>query len=221
MLDIHSRRRACETRRKRHFAVLVALAFTLGLLAWSAAPLRAQEHEAASGASGEGAHHEAEEHGGSVIDVVARLVNFGILAGTLVYFLRSPLRTYLVDRSTAIRTELITAVETKQAAAAQIAEIDRKMQALPGELDALRAQGTAEIAAEATRIQTAAAAERDRLLEQARREIDLQVKVAERDLLNRAADQAVGLAADRIKNTITDTDQQRLVDRYVGSLPRA
>jgi F-type H+-transporting ATPase subunit b len=220
MLDLHSQRRACETRRKRHLS-LAALVFTFAVLAWSAAPVQAQEHEGASAASAEGAHHEAEEHGGGVVDVVARLVNFGILAGTLVYFLRSPIRTYLADRSTAIRTELITAVETKQAAAAQIAEIDRKMQALPAELDALRAQGTAEIAAEATRIQTAAAAERDRLLEQARREIDLQVKVAERDLVNRAADQAVGLATDHIKRTITDTDQQRLVDRYVSSLPRA
>ena len=106
----------------------------------------------------------------------------------------------------------------KQTAAAQIEEIDRKMKALPGELEALRAQGAQEIAAEEARIRAAAAAERDRLLEQARRDIDQQVKIAERELVNHAADLAVGVAAERIKKTITDDDQKRLADRYVQQL---
>jgi len=106
----------------------------------------------------------------------------------------------------------------KQEAAAQLEEIDRRMEALPGELEALRAQGAQEIAAEETRIRAAAAAERDRLLEQARRDIDQHVKVAERELVNHAADLAVGVAAERIKKTITDDDQKRLADRYVQQL---
>ena len=69
------------------------------------------------------------------------------------------------------------------------------MEALPAELEALRAQGAREIAAEEARIRAAAAAERERLLEQARREIDLQVRVAERDLVSHAADLAVGVAS--------------------------
>ncbi len=134
------------------------------------------------------------------------------------YLLNSPLRGYLADRGKQIRSDLVNAADMKQAAATQIEEIDRKMKALPGELDALRAQGTQEIAAEQARIHAAAIAERDRLLEQARRDIDLQVKVAERELVAHAADLTVGVAADRIKNNITDEDQKRLVDRYVGQL---
>jgi F-type H+-transporting ATPase subunit b len=106
----------------------------------------------------------------------------------------------------------------KRTAAAQIDEIDRRMKALPAELEALRAQGAQEIAAEEARIQAVAAAERDRLLEQSRREIEMQVKVAERELVNHAADLAVGVATERIKKNITDDDQQRLVDRYVQQL---
>ena len=112
----------------------------------------------------------------------------------------------------------MNAAEMKQAAAAQIEDIDRRMKALPAELEALRAQGAREIAAEEERIHIAAAAERDRLLEQARREIDLQVKAAERELVSHAADLAVGVATERIKKNITDDDQQRLVDRYVQQL---
>jgi F-type H+-transporting ATPase subunit b len=158
------------------------------------------------------------EHDEGLLPVAARLVNFVILIGTLVYFLRSPLATYVSDRGTQIREDLVNAAEMKQAAAAQLEEIDRKMKALPGELEALRAQGAQEIAAEEARIRAAAAAERDRLLDQARRDIDRQVKIAERELVNHAADLAVGVAAERIKKTITDDDQKRLADRYVQQL---
>jgi F-type H+-transporting ATPase subunit b len=167
---------------------------------------------------GEGTPGVKNGGGGGAIDVIARVVNFGILAGTLVYLLRAPLANYLQDRSTQIRSDLVNAAEMKKSAAAEIQEIDRKMKALPGELEALRAQGAREIAAEEERIRQAAAAERDRLLDQTRREIDLQVKVAERELVNHAAELAVGVASERIKKNITDDDQKRLVDRYVSQL---
>jgi F-type H+-transporting ATPase subunit b len=92
------------------------------------------------------------------------------------------------------------------------------MKALPGELEALRAQGAEEVAAEEARIAAAAAAERSRLLEQTRREIDVQVRIAERELVSHAAGLAIGVAAERIKNNITEDDQKRLIDRYVQQL---
>jgi F-type H+-transporting ATPase subunit b len=239
--DLFARRIACETERKlrQHPATWKSSggSHALLLLAWLlsasvlASPAMAQqpppEHAApgepspAAGQAHEPAGHAEDAHaegGHGVRDVIARLVNFGILAGTLAYFLRTPLAQYLKDRRTQVRNDLVRAAEMKQSAAVQIAEINRKMEALPSELEALRAQGSQEIAAEEQRIRKAAAAERDRLLEQARREIDLQVKVAQRELVSHAADLAVGLAAERIKTAITDEDQQRLVDRYVQQL---
>jgi F-type H+-transporting ATPase subunit b len=184
------------------------------------APAATGHAETGSSHDATGATEETEgtHEGGGVIDTIARLVNFGILAGTLVYLLRLPVRRYLADRSAQIRSDLVNAAETKQAAAAEIDQIERKMSALPGELEALRAQGAEEIAAEEARIRAAAASERDRLLEQARREIDQQVKTAERELLRHAAELSVGVAAERIKETITDEDQKHLVDRYVQQL---
>lgn len=165
-----------------------------------------------------GVEEPVEEQSRGIIDAVARLLNFTLLAGTLWYLLRGPLRNYLNDRSAAIRGDLAEAAEMRCGASEQMAEIDRRMEALPGELEALRAQGAAEIAAEVKRIHAAAEAERDRLLEQARREIELQVKVAERDLVSHAADLAVGVASERLRASITDEDQERLVDRYVAQL---
>jgi F-type H+-transporting ATPase subunit b len=202
---------ACETPRKLLLAATIALSL-------AGVPVRAVQPEPPAAAAQKAAPEKEEKHEDSVLHMIARVVNFGLLAGTLVYFLRSPLAKYLADRGRQIRSDLVTAAEMKRAAAAQIEDIDRRMKALPAELEALRVQGAQEIVAEEARIRTAAAAERDRLLEQARREIEMQVKVAERELVNHAADLAVGVATERIKKNITDDDQQRLVDRYVQQL---
>ncbi len=80
-------------------------------------------------------------------------------------------RDYFASRRAQVRSDLVAAEEMKKSAAAQIAEMDAKLQALPAELDALKARGQQEIAAEEQRIRELAETERARLLEQASREI--------------------------------------------------
>lgn len=229
---------ACETPRKRATApqgraeaatgpakaghYLVVFLFCAGLLAVPigaiAQPEPSREVAGETHAPAGDAREGEETHGRGAVDIIARLVNFAILAGTLVYLLRSPIGKYIEERRTQVRSDLVNAAEMKETAAAQIEEITRQMNALPRELEALRAQGAEEIVAEERRIRAAAVAERDRLLEQARREIDLQVRTAERELVSHAAELTVGIAAERIKKNINDEDQKRLVDRYVQQL---
>lgn len=156
-----------------------------------------------------------EEHTETVWGPISRLFNAAVLFGVLYYFLRVPIASYLRERSARIRSDLVTAEEMKRAAAAQIATLEAKMAALPAELETLKIRGHEEIAAEEARIEQAAAAERERLLEQTRREIDLQLRVARRELIEHAANLAVGVATDRIKKSITADDQARLAERYL------
>lgn len=165
--------------------------------------------------------HAEEAHDEGIMPTVFRLANFAILVGLLVYFLKSPFVAYLASRSAQIRQDLVTAAEMRAAATAQLAEIDRKMQALPAELDALRRQGAEDVKAEQARITEAAAAERTRLLEQTRREIDMRLRIAKRELTEHAAQLAVGVAEQRIRRSITPDDQVRLVDRYASQLKEA
>jgi F-type H+-transporting ATPase subunit b len=139
----------------------------------------------------------------------------------LVYFLRQPVAGYLETRSTQIRQDLTTAAEMRRAAAAQLEQIQGQLAGLPAELDALRVRGREDIAAEEARIAAAAASERARLLDQTRREIDMRLRVARRELTEHAAQLAVQVAEQRIKRTITADDQMRLVDRYAAQLPEA
>ena len=202
--------------------LLAAAAIAVLLLA-PAAPALAQHAQPAAAAehAAEGGHGAEGDHGNPIVATIARLVNFAVLAGTLVYFLRSPIKSYLGDRGRQIRADLVKAAEMRASAAAQAAAIEQKMAALPGELDALRRQGGEEVAAEEARIRQAADAERARLLDQARREIDAQLKLAERQLVAHTADLAVAVAAARVKSIITAEDQARLVDRYLGRLASA
>lgn len=170
-----------------------------------------------TGAVAEGEHEE----GNPVIEIIARLVNFGILIGGLTYLLRTPIATYLASRSTQIRQDLVTASEMRSAATGQLTEIERRMQALPAELEALRRQGAEDVKAEQERIARAAEAERARLLEQTRREIDMRLRIARRELTEHAARLAVQVAEQRIRRTITPDDQIRLLDRYASQLREA
>ncbi len=197
---------------RRGLALAAALLIGLFVLV-PGEPAFALGARAASAAAAEGGEGD---HGNPVLELVAKLFNFGILAGTLVYFLRSPLHKYLSDRGTQIRADLVKAADMKTSAAAQLAAVEQQMAALPGELDALRKAGAEEVATEETRIREAADKERSRLLTQVQREIDLHGKAAERDLVRVAADRAVAVATADIARTMTPADHARLVDRYVG-----
>lgn len=204
------------THPPRGLRVLI-LAFALALCAVVVArPALAATHQAAAEQTHEQA--ESEAHDAGWLPLAAKVVNFVLLVGVLVYFLKEPLNGYLVSRTTQIRKDLVDAAATRETAAKQLAEIDARLKALSGELDALRARGAEEMAAEQARIAQAAEADRERLLEQARREIDMRLRIARRQLVEEAAELAVGVAADRLRGALTPEDQARLVDRYADQL---
>jgi F-type H+-transporting ATPase subunit b len=176
-------------------------------------PAAPQEASAAKENAG-----EESEKGSGWSATIAKAFNFAILVAVLVYFLRTPLIGYLDGRIGKVREDLVTAARTRETAARQLAEIAAKLKALPLEIEALKQRGAEDIVAERARIEQAAEAERERLLEHTRREIDMRLRVARRELLELTANLAVGIARDRITQTITSTDQTRLVDRYAAQL---
>lgn len=220
---------ACELRRKLALCAIAPLAIVL-MLAWPAAaqapethaPAATEQHQPAGehgAADAQGEHAAAGEHAGAEHGGLSGLIwpvaNFLVLAFLLNKFLRTPLTEYLTGRSTQIRKDLVEAAALNASATAQLAEVDRKMKALPAELDALKKRGVEEIAAEEERIASAAAADRQRLLTQTRREIELRLQTAQRTLSDHAATLALQLAEQRLRKDTSAADHARLVDRYV------
>ena len=214
-------RAACELKNNLRIALVLAV-----LAAFAPAAAVAQEHPPAATATAEHAQpegeHAAEGHdqsiGGMIRGMAWPVANFIIFLGILYYYLNKPFKEYLAGRSSTIRKDLVEAAELRASANAQLAAIEQKLQALPGELDALRRRGAEEISSEEHRIAVAAAADRDRMLEQTRREIELQVRLAKKEILEHAADLSVQLATERIKKEVTPADQDRLVDRYLSQV---
>ena len=212
---------ACELKRKLRVAlVITVLSFVPSMTSaqeHAPAPAKQGEEHAAEAAgehAPEGGEH-AESLGQMLLGMGWAVANFVIFLGVIYYFGHKPFSEYLANRSSTIRKDLVEAAELKSAATSQLQQIEQKLQALPGEIAALRSRGADEIRNEEQRIAAAAAADRDRLLEQTRREIDLQVRLAKKEILEHAADLSVQLATDRIRKEVTPADQDRLVDRYL------
>ena len=183
----------------------------------AAAPAAQPGHETPAGQAPAGEAHEAPHEAGW-LPAIAKLVNFAILVGVLVYCLRAPLAAYFSGRIAKVREDLVTAAATRETASRQLAQIEAQLKALPAELEALRRRGAEDISAERARIEQAAEAERQRLLEHTRREIDMRMRVARRELLELTATLAVAVASERIKGSITPEDQSRMIDRYATQL---
>lgn len=220
----------------RHRLILAALLVAVAaIVASPARTLAMQEHAPAAQAehppAGQAANAGKDEHAAAEAEgeghdegwmpTIAKIVNFVLLIGILAYFARAPLAAYLVGRIGKVREDLVTAAQTREAATRTLAEIDAKLKALPAEIEALRQRGAEDLMAERARIEEAAEAERQRLLEHTRREIDMRLRVAKRELLELTANLAVGIAAERIKRSVTPDDQARMVDRYAQQLSRS
>jgi F0F1-type ATP synthase membrane subunit b/b' len=207
---------ACELRRNLPARLSLVCAALLFAFTLTAAASQEPAHEAPAGEHAAAEAEHGGEHGLSAL--LWPTANFLVLCGALYYFMRAPFTEYLSGRSSQIRKDLVDAAELNRAATAQLAEVDRKMQALPAELATLKTRGAQEIAAEEERIAGAAAADRARLLTQTRREIEVRLQTAQRELSDHAANLALNLATQRLAREMTPADHTRLVDRYVDQV---
>jgi F-type H+-transporting ATPase subunit b len=176
---------------------------TLGL---AALPLLAQ---AAEGAQQEGWG-----------PVVARVANFAILVGGLVYLLRKPISGYLMARADQIRQELAEAEEKKRRAAEEREKVEARLASLDREVAEIREKARREAESERERILAAAAEEAERIQAAARREIGAELEVARRQLTSRATELAVQLAQKKLAQNVNERDREVLFEKSLERLER-
>lgn len=225
---------ACEivNKRRHRVAVLPLVACLLVPAMASGQPSSDTPHPAPTAhadQAGDAAHGDADDaHGGesqggehhaeSIWVTAARVGNFLLLAGGLFYFLRAPVAAHLASRGEQIRGDLATAARVKAEATQRLADIERKLEALPAELELVRQRGAEEVAAEEARITQQAEVERQRLVTQARREIDQQVRTARQALTAHAASLSIGVAREHLRTSLTESDQRHLADDFTNQV---
>jgi F-type H+-transporting ATPase subunit b len=161
--------------------------------------------------------HEAE-HYTFMADWLPRLVNFGILAGALFYFLRKPVRDIFKNRTAEIAKAMEESRDARERALAALAEMERKAREMDAETRAMIAD--AQVRGEKDKqalVEEGRKLVRD-IQEQVKIGVDIEVQKAKADLAIEASRLAVDLAEGKIKDTITGQDHARIVKDYIASV---
>ena len=144
-------------------------------------------------------------------EVIKQAINFLILAGVLVFFLRKPLSSFLKERSELLRKSIDDAAKSRAEAAEKLAAIETRTAKLADEIAEMNAKMDVEAAAEARRLQEAAAVEISRIRAQAEFAGEQEVKKAREELRQEASLLTARAAEDLVRKTLSPEDQERLV----------
>ncbi len=165
-------------------------------------------------ASEAGGHHVTPPN----MDLVYRLMNFGVMAVVLVVLLRKPLKSALGGRIEQIRSELAELEAKKAQAQAELNEVSKRVSDAQGEREAIVAEFKAQGEREAAKIVEAAQALATRIKAQAQFTIEQETAAAKADLRREVAELSAALAEDLLKQKINAEDQTRLVDEYLAKV---
>lgn len=162
-------------------------------------------------AAEEGGAHQA---GGVHIpwgDIIKQAINFLLLAGVLVYFLRKPLASFLKDRSEMLRKSIDDAAKARAEAAEKLAAIETRTAKLAEEIAGLNAKMDVEAAAEARKLQETVTVEISRIRAQSEFTGEQEVKKAREELRREASILSAAAAEELVRKTLSPEDQERLV----------
>ena len=187
------------------------LAVFIGLLL--APALWPQEREPASSRP---AVNEAEQQGDPWIGW--KWANFLILAGVLGFMISKVAGKLYRTQSEAITRGITEAAKVKQDAEARAAEIDKRLAGLQGDIETLRSEARAEMAAESDRISQDTEHQLKRLQHQSEQEIELMTRAARQQLKAYSAELALQLAEQQIRSRMNPETQDSLVRAFSQDL---
>jgi F-type H+-transporting ATPase subunit b len=140
-------------------------------------------------------------------------LNFAVVIGAIVWFVKSKLLSSMRERNVSIRAAMEAAKKASDEANTRLAGIEARLTKIDGEVAAIKVQAEADFKIEEQRIQQQAAQDAKHVVEAAEQEIAAAAKSARRDLKVFAADLAVNLAEKKI-SVDRDTDEN-LVRSFV------
>jgi len=188
---------------KRFLAVLLTLAL--------AAPAFAQEH-------GGG---ENNLFAGDVGNAIWTLVIFLLVVFVLGKFAWGPILTTLQTRESFIHEALAKAKRDRDEAEGRLREYEARLAAARGEATAIVEEGRRDAEVVKRRIEADAKAEGDKMIERAKREIQIATDTATQDLYRLSARLATDLAARVLGRELTPQDHERLIAEAIDGLDGA
>lgn len=171
---------------------------------------------AAADAAGHG-----EGHAAGVGKLLWQGANLALLIGAIVYFGRAPIRDFFAVRRREIAEGLDRAASLLGEAEAKVRDWDRRMTRLDEEVEEIRRTTQERADAERRRILADAATAAARIRTDAATAVEQEVRRARASLRADAAQLAIDLAGDLLRQHVDDSDRRRLVDDFIAQVESA
>ncbi|GBE03700.1 ATP synthase subunit b [bacterium BMS3Abin09] len=146
------------------------------------------------------------------------VVNFSILMFILIFFGKKPVGDYFKGRTALIEKSLKDAAEAKELAENALREVNARLNNTDAEIaeiiEAAKKSGEKEresIIAEGEHL-------KEKILEQAKANIDFELQKARETIKSEAALMALELAEKQIKEKLGQSEQETLIDDYIKRL---
>lgn len=145
-------------------------------------------------------------------------LNFLLLVVALYFLARKPVRTWFADRRDRIRAELEEAAKLRRDAEERYAKWQRRLVDLERELDEIRSGAKERAENEREKLLADARASAERIRRDAQSAVDREVRRAKDELRDEASRLAVELAADLLRENVTEQDRDRLLEEFIGRI---
>ena len=148
-------------------------------------------------------------------DVTYQAVNLTILLLVLVYYLKQPVKNFLIERRGIIGNEIDDAQKAIAEAKKIHAEYEEKLKHLDAEIkslkDSIREQGELE----RKEILRQAEIASEKIRAEARESLELESAKARRAIQSQAITLAIDIAEDLIKQNLSSSDKDKMIETFV------
>lgn len=163
------------------------------------------------------AHHEVAEMNGKFYTIVA---DFVLLVLVLYFALARQAREFFSSRSLKIKMTMDESKKVFEEAHKRFEEIEKKLNNVEGEGRALIRQVTDQAELERKRLIVQAREAADKIRDDASRIASVELAKAKSELRAEAVELAANLAQQKIKSSLTNDDQLRLGQEFVGQVKK-
>jgi F-type H+-transporting ATPase subunit b len=167
----------------------------------------------------EGGGEEAESLGAILKGYIWPVINFLILVYVLFFFIKKmDLKGFFKKRTELIEQSLREAREAKELAQKALAEVEERLKTKDAEIDQIIASARQSGEKEKARLAEEGDKLKARILEQAKTNIDYEVKRAKEAIKEEAVEIAMELAEKKLKEKLSKDEQLKLLEESLAKI---
>ncbi|MBW2230379.1 MAG: F0F1 ATP synthase subunit B [Deltaproteobacteria bacterium] len=156
-----------------------------------------------------------DAQGGGSRELLYIAINLVILLVVLVYFARKPIQEFFAGRREQIQGDLDSAAELLSQAEQRNSEIQRRLIDLQSQIEEIHETTLRRAEEESERILAEAGKTAERIQADAASAVDQELLRAQRELRAEAADLALKMASEILREQVTGGDRERLLDEFI------